>query len=301
MMTPTRRTGIIAASAAALVVLGVGAFVLAQPGPPAATATPSASASPSPTASVTPTPSAAPYAAPDDATVAALPEARYNAVIPALLGFASNDVPAELTAAYTIAADAPLFGDDRITPVARLAAKNFLGDSTVVVPVRTDGDWSLVLTPARQTLPSENPDAPAQSVGWIRSELLTKAQDLAAHVVISVGDQTVSIVDASGDVRESFPAAVGASETPTPTGVVGYVQARYLDPAQDQTVYPITLSSMHSSAADEPFGGQDGGLIGIHFYEERSGAISHGCVRVSGDAITALDTLPLGTPILIQP
>lgn len=230
-----------------------------------------------------------------------MPEAKYNAVIPGLLGFASADVPAGMKTVDSIAVDAPLYGADRATPVARLAAKNFLGTSTIVVPVRTDGDWTLVLTPARKSLPSTDPKAPAQSAGWIRRDLLTTVQDLTSHIIISVGKQTVSVADSTGKTLKTYPAAVGAASTPTPTGVVGYVQARYLDPAQDQTTYPITLTSLHSAAADEPFGGTDGGLIGVHYFSERTGAISHGCVRVSGDVITALDALPLGTPIVITP
>ena len=96
-----------------------------------------------------------------------------------------------------------------------------------------------------------------------------------------------------------FPAGVGAGGTPTPTGVVGYVQARYLDPAQDQTVHPITLTTLHSSAADEPYGGDDGGLIGVHYESAARGAVSHGCVRLDGDAIDAVNALPLGTVVQV--
>ena len=287
----SRRTTGIAASAVVVVAVAIGGATLL--------ADQHTGSSAGPTGSAAATPTAAPYAAPAAAAIAALPEAKYNAVIAGLVGYAHSGVPKGMTSTYTIAADAPLYGDDRTTPVARLAAANFLGSPSVVVPVRTRGAWSLVLTPSRQSLPSQHPDAPAQSAGWIRTDLLTKSQSLTSHIEISVGAQTVSIVDATGTATATFPAGVGAASTPTPTGVVGYMQARYLDPAQDQTVYPIGLTSLHSSAADEPFGGKDGGLIGIHYYPERNGAISHGCVRLDGDAITKLDTLPLGTPVVI--
>jgi len=247
-----------------------------------------------------PAPSAVPYAAPSSEVVAGLPEARYDAVIAGLLPFAAADVPEAASAVYSIAADAPLYGDDTTEPVARLAAKNFLGQNTVVVPVDVDGDWTLILTPSRASLPSTDPEAPAQTAAWVRSELLTKAQDLRSHVVVSVAAQTVSIVDASGATTKSFDAGVGTSDTPTPTGVAGYLQARYLDPAQDQTVHPIQLTSLHSDSADEPYEGADGGLIGIHYQEASSGAVSHGCVRLSADAIDALNTLPLGTLVMFE-
>jgi lipoprotein-anchoring transpeptidase ErfK/SrfK len=251
------------------------------------------------TRSATPTKSAAPYTAPTADAIAALPEARYDAVVPGLLAFRAKTVPAAMDAVDTIAADAPLYASDRTTPVARLAAKNFLGQDTVVVPVRVDGPWSLVLTPARRALPSKDPSAPAQTSAWIRSDLLHRAQQLSDHIVVDVKAQTVSIVDSSGSVKQKFSAGVGANGTPTPTGI-GYMEARYLDPAQDQTVYPIGLTSLHSSAADEPFGGSDGGLIGIHYEPTHSGAVSHGCVRLDGPSIAALNQLPLGTPVVME-
>ncbi|ROP65065.1 L,D-transpeptidase [Curtobacterium sp. ZW137] len=253
-----------------------------------------------PTTSATATRSAAPYEAPSRAAIATLPEAKYNAVIGGLLPYYQNDIPKVADESYTINADAPLYGDEHRTPVARLAAKNFLGDPTVVVPVRVSGDWALVMTPARQQLPSAAPSgAAAQTAAWIRRDLLHKRTTLQDHLVISVSKQTVSIVGAGGKVAHEFPAGVGAGGTPTPTGVIGYVQARYLDPAQNQTVHKINLTTLHSAAADEPYGGEDGGLIGVHYEAAARGAVSHGCVRLDGDAVDAVNALPLGTVVQI--
>ena len=203
-----------------------------------------------PTPSTSATATADPYAAPSAAQVAILPEARYDAVIGGLLPYYEATIPKTADESYTIAADAPLYGDDRSKPIARLAAKNFLDDPTVVVPVKVSGDWAMVMTPARQSLPSATGGtAAAQSAAWIRRDLLEEHESLQQHVVISVGKQTVSIVGSDGRTVEDFPAGVGAGDTPTPTGVVGYIQARYLDPAQDQTVHPIQLTTLHSATA----------------------------------------------------
>ncbi|KQO61437.1 L,D-transpeptidase [Curtobacterium sp. Leaf261] len=262
-----------------------------------------ASPAPSTSASTTSGPSASarpPYRAPDADTIAALPEARYNAVIGGLLPYYESGITKASRSSYTISADAPLYGADQQTAVARLAAKNFLNEPTVVVPVRFDGPWALVLTPSRQQLPSVAPNgSAAQTVAWMRKDLLTKGTTLEMHVSISVSKQTVSIVDAAGKVEQSFPAGVGASGTPTPTGVVGYIEARYLDPAQNQTVHPINLTSLHSAAADEPYGGEDGGLIGVHYEAQATGDISHGCVRLSSTGVDAVNQLPLGTLVEI--
>lgn len=246
------------------------------------------------------TATSAPYDAPSAAQLALLPEAKYNAVIGGLLPYYESTIPKAADESYTIKTDAPLYGEDRSKPVARLAAKNFLGDPTVVVPVKITGDWVMIMTPARQALPSASQGAAAaQSTAWIRRDLLQKSAALEDHVVISVGKQTVSIVDADGKTVKDFPAGVGAGDTPTPTGVIGYIQARYLDPAQDQTVHPIQLTTMHSAAADEPYGGEDGGLIGVHYQSVARGAVSHGCVRLDGDAVDAVNALPLGTVVQI--
>jgi hypothetical protein len=251
-----------------------------------------------PTASATA--SSAPYDAPSAAQLALLPEAKYNAVIGGLLPYYEATIPKVADESYTIKADAPLYGEDHTKPVARLAAKNFLDDPTVVVPVKVSGDWVMIMTPARQALPSASQGgAAAQSAAWIRRDLLQKGTALDDHVVISVSKQTVSIVDADGKTVEEFPAGVGAGDTPTPTSVVGYIQARYLDPAQDQTVHPIQLTTLHSASADEPYGGEDGGLIGVHYQSVARGAVSHGCVRLDGDAVDAINKLPLGTVVQI--
>ncbi|WIB60751.1 L,D-transpeptidase [Curtobacterium sp. MCLR17_007] len=256
------------------------------------------STKPTTTRSASATPDA--YSAPSAAQIAILPEAQYNAVIGGLLPYYESTIPKAADETYTISADAPLYGDDHSKPVARLAAKNFLGDPTVVVPVKVSGPWAMVMTPARQALPSAVKDgAAAQSAAWIRRDLLTKQTALKDHVVISVGKQTVSIVGSDGKTVQEFPAGVGAGGTPTPTGVIGYIQARYLDPAQNQTVHPIQLTTLHSSAADEPYGGNDGGLIGVHYESVARGAVSHGCVRLDGDAVDAVNALPVGTVVQI--
>lgn len=257
-----------------------------------------------PTATHTPTPSATADAGPalppglTTSSIAALPAATYNAVIPGLLPAPAT---AEVRASYHVSFDSVVYGADFSTPVARIPAKNFLGDPTVVVRVKSRGQWSLVLTPARQQLPSKATaaaPAPAQSAAWIPTSFLQITRPLTASVVISTSKQTLRIVDSSGAATKKFTVGVGTASTPTPTGT-GYLQARYLDPAQGQTEHRIQLTSLHASSADEPYGGTDGGLIGIHFQSTAAGAVSHGCVRLSEEAIAAVDALPLGTPVQI--
>jgi hypothetical protein len=226
---------------------------------------------------------------------AALPEARYDAVIPELDVEPPKRFSGGPSTIVTLHDDVPVYSDARDHPVARLAARNFLGGSTVVLayPPKPDG-WQLVLTPARRQLPSADPAAVAQSLGWVRAEAIPDQREARYRVEISVPRQRLTITGPSGE-RRTFPAGVGGRDTPTPTGVVGYLQARYLDPAQGQVEHRIQLTSLHATAADEPYGGDDGGLIGLHL---GSGS-SHGCVRLGADAVAAVDALPLGTPVRI--
>lgn len=279
-----------AAGAALLVVVALSAC---SPGTPAATTTPTA----------TRTPEAAGPALPPGMTpsaIAALPAAVYDAVIPGLLA-----APAEprISHVAAVAFDTPVYAADFTTAVARIPAKDFLGKPTVVVPVATKGAWSMVLTASRQLLPSQAGDgvsAPAQTAAWMPTSALGTSVALPHRVVVSVSTQTLTITDANGKAQQTFPVGVGTPETPTPTGATGYLQARYLDPAQGQAVHRIQLTSLHATAADEPYGGADGGLIGVHYQDVASGAVSHGCVRLGADAIDAVDLLPLGTPITVQ-
>jgi len=242
------------------------------------------------------------------ARLAALPEARYDTVIAGLIPARH---PAEADTAYRLREDTALYAADRTTPVARLARRNFLGEPTVVVPVEASGEWRRILTPARQRLPSDDAppvgaaaspnrvSAPAQSSAWIRADALVSPTSLEVHIVVSVSAKTLHIAGAGFGDR-TWPVGVGAPDTPTPTGVTGYLQARYRDAAQGQAEHPVQLTSLHSTAADEPFGGDDGGLIGIHFQSSASGAVSHGCIRVPAEALAAVDALPLGTLVTIE-
>lgn len=259
-------------------------------------AKPTHSASPRPTATAEAGPALPPGLSPSE--LKALPTATFDAVIPGLIAAPEK---AEIRTAFRLAFDTAAYAGDFRTPVALIPANNFLGEPTVVVRVKTRGEWSLILTPARKQLPSKataDDPAPAQSAAWVPTRLLRVSATLTKRVVISTEEQKLSILDGAGRTLQEFAVGVGTDSTPTPTGT-GYLQARYLDPAQGQEEHRIQLTSLHATAADEPYDGSDGGLIGIHYQSTASGAVSHGCVRLSAQAIAAVDALPLGTPVQI--
>lgn len=286
MKNRTRIATVIAAGIAAVAIAGVLAVVALTP-PPSVHAL-----------KEVPGPAATADAAPSTAELAKLPEAKYDAVIGGLIAVTGVDqLPAKVDT-YTLKYDAALYGVDQRTPVARLGAQNFLTERTTVLAVKRVGAWTLVLTPARQTLPSKSDGkAAAQTAAWIRSADLTGKRTVDAAITVSVSKQTLTIRD--GAESTSFKVGVGMDKTPTPVDVTGYLQARYLDPGQGQALYPIQLSSLHATTTDEPLAGGTGGLIGVHYETETSGKVSHGCIRLPADAITAVNNLPLGTPITI--
>jgi lipoprotein-anchoring transpeptidase ErfK/SrfK len=277
----------------ALAVAGAVAVPLVVGSPSAESAPTHGTTAPTPTSSAAP-----PVPRVGAAALAALPEARYSAVIGGLMPF---DRTVTSDTVFQLRADAPLFGAARTTPVARFAASDFLRQPTTVVGVERDGAWERVLTPARQQLPSAaGGTAAAQTSAWVPVASLREESTPTSRIVISTADQSVSIVSSDGGVVQRFHAGVGTADTPTPTGVTGYLEQRYVDPAQGTGGHPIQLTSLHSSAADEPYGGHDGGLIGLHWNATTSGAVSHGCVRLDAEAVAAVNALPLGTLVTVE-
>ncbi|WIE70325.1 L,D-transpeptidase [Curtobacterium sp. MCLR17_054] len=234
----------------------------------------------------------------------ALPEARYDAVIPGLIPFTRTLPAGAPVDTHHLRRDTVLYGADRKTPVAVLRKRNFIDRPTTTIAVRGNQTWTLILTPARQQLPSSrtprHPSAPAQTAAWAHTADLAPSISVRSRATVHVNTGTLTITDPHGATHE-WPAGIGAPNTPTPVGVTGYLQERYRDPAQGQRIYPIQLTSLHATAADEPYRGHDGGLIGIHYATGPLAVATHGCVRVHTDTITALTALPVGTPITLEP
>lgn len=234
------------------------------------------------------------YVAPSAEEITALPEAAATMeyTIGELIPFEDGPIVDQV---YHLTADAPVYGEDRDRPVARLDAENFLLEPTTVVVSRFDGDWALVLTPARIDLPSTTGtgSAPAQSSGWVRRDLLTVAHAQTHRVIVNTAERTATIQTWSGETISTFPVGVGGTDNPSPTGTT-YIQARYLDPAQDQTEHRIQLMGAYSSVQDAPWLGS--AHIGVHYSAEPD-ADSHGCVRMTAEGIEAIDALPLGTVV----
>jgi lipoprotein-anchoring transpeptidase ErfK/SrfK len=155
---------------------------------------------------------------------------------------------------------------------------------------RADG-WVEVLLPVR----------PNGSTGWVHASDVTLTTN-PFHVVVSLGAHTITVTNARA-VIYTGPVAVGTADTPTPTGSYYlYVLLQAPDPTGPYGPFAYGLSS-HSDAL-ATFDGSDA-EIGIHGNNDASVLgqnVSHGCIRMDNDGITALARqLPLGTPVDVNP
>ncbi len=149
--------------------------------------------------------------------------------------------------------------------------------------------WLRVLLPVR----------PNGAEGWVNKldVRLTRHYfkikvELAAHrLVVTERDETIL----------DTPVGVGTTDTPTPGGL--YFTKELLQPPDPNGAYghyTYGLSGFSNVIFD--FNGVDG-VIGIHGTNDPSSVgkdVSHGCLRISNDAIDMLaKRLPLGVPVEI--
>jgi lipoprotein-anchoring transpeptidase ErfK/SrfK len=149
--------------------------------------------------------------------------------------------------------------------------------------------WVQVLLPIR----------PNGTTGWIKTTDVRVTPN-KFHIVIERGAHQITVYDGE-KVMIQEPVAVGADETPTPTG--NYYLRVLLKAPNPNTVYgPYAYGLSGHSEVLTTFNGGDGEL-GIHGNNDASvlgKSVTHGCVRMSNDSITRLaGILPLGTPVQI--
>ena len=193
--------------------------------------------------------------------------------------------------AQATGAEVPVFtAPDQAEPSQTLPSPNENGAPLVFLVKEQQDAWINVHLPVR----------PNGSTGWIRAADVTVVSNpyrvdiqLAAHrLTVTKGDEVV--------LDEAI--AVGTSETPTPGGV--YYIKELLQPPDPNGAYgPYAYGlSGYSNVLDE-FGGGDG-VIGIHGTNEPEVIgtdVSHGCIRLTNEAISQLaPVLPLGTPVSIE-
>ena len=170
-------------------------------------------------------------------------------------------------------------------PFAKITPKQ-MSDTWLPVVDRKRG-WSKVLLPSR----------PNGSTGWLRTAGLEQRR--TPYVVrVHLQSRRLELLR-EGDLVGSWSVAIGAPETPTPTGRT-FLLGSIIDPDQDYSPLILPLGS-HSDTLDTYGGGP--GTVALHGWPDTSvfgKAVSHGCVRVPADALEQLREVPLGTLVIID-
>jgi lipoprotein-anchoring transpeptidase ErfK/SrfK len=174
-------------------------------------------------------------------------------------------------------------------PTTALANPNENGAPLVFLAETLQGDWVEVLLPIR----------PNGSTGWIKASDVTLARN-PYQIEVRLADHRI-VVHEGDEVILDEPIAVGTADTPTPGGRY-YIKEllKPPDPNGPYGTYAYGLSGFSNEL--ESFNGGDG-VIGIHGTNDPASIgtdVSHGCIRMTNEAITRLaGILPLGTPVHI--
>jgi lipoprotein-anchoring transpeptidase ErfK/SrfK len=176
--------------------------------------------------------------------------------------------------------------------LASIAALRPITGVRTVLPVlaRTRDGWLRVRLPGR----------PNGRTGWI-STRATKASVTPWRIVVDRARRRVQILR-SGRVVKTFLAVVGKPSTPTPTGEFFVEEAVRLGTGDVGAPYALALSA-RSNVLQEFEGGP--GQIALHGLANVGGvpgtAVSHGCVRLAGSAMTWLvGRIGAGIPVTIR-
>lgn len=179
-----------------------------------------------------------------------------------------------------IARTRPSVRAHRIEPVA---ARRPLTRVRTVLPVlahetsRDGRSWIRVRLPGR----------PSGHTGWI-PESHTRLKSTSWRVEVKLSTRRVTVYR-FGRVERRFRAIVGTAATPTPRGRFFIEEAVALSPVDHGGPFALATSA-RSSVLQEFEGGP--GQIALHGTAGLSGtlgtAASHGCIRLSADAITWL-------------
>jgi lipoprotein-anchoring transpeptidase ErfK/SrfK len=181
--------------------------------------------------------------------------------------------------------------DAAAAPTAELANPTPDGAPLVFLVRDQQPGWYQVLLPIR----------PNGSVGWVEATAVTTTKH-EFRIVVELGAHHITVFHRDGVFYEG-PVGIGKGPTPTPIGV--FYTKELLQPPNPNTAYgayAYGLSGYSNVLTD--FAGGDG-VVGLHGTNDPSTIgtdVSHGCIRLTNEAITRLaKNLPLGVPVVIEP
>jgi lipoprotein-anchoring transpeptidase ErfK/SrfK len=178
--------------------------------------------------------------------------------------------------------------------IERVAARRPLTGVRTVLPVigrgGRDGAWLRVRLPGR----------PNGHTGWI-ADARTRSSSSEWGIRVDLSARRVTVYRDDREVRR-FAAVVGKPSTPTPRGRFFVEEALALAPSAAGAPYALATSA-RSNVLGEFDGGP--GQIALHGRDHLAGALgsaaSHGCIRLSAQAITWLARrIGAGTPLTVE-
>lgn len=146
----------------------------------------------------------------------------------------------------------------------------------------------------------ELPVRPNLSTGWVRARDVRLSQT-EYRIVVELRHHWLTVWEGRRRIDRE-PIATGRALSPTPTG--RYYVTDLLRPPDPRGFYgPYAFGLSAHSPIYTSFAGGDGqvGIHGTNNPRVLGTDVSHGCIRISNQAITRLARrLPLGTPVVIR-
>lgn len=198
--------------------------------------------------------------------------------------------PGESIVATAVKRSVPIYRSPSARhPFKQLSNPTSVGAPLVFLVKSRDQGWERVYLPIR----------PDGAMGWVRDRDVSLAWN-PYSLVARLGRRQL-VLRKDGRVVARFPAGVGRSVLPTPTGRY-YVVELLKQPDPNGPYGPYAFGTSAFSKVLYHFGGGPG-QIGIHGTDQSGSignSVSHGCIRLRNQDITRLaHELPLGTPITI--
>jgi lipoprotein-anchoring transpeptidase ErfK/SrfK len=199
---------------------------------------------------------------------------------------------APATVATATVPSVPVYpGYGAASPGQTLANPNNLGAPLVFLATATEGDFVQVYLPER----------PNEAQGWVPRADVTFTSD-PYRITISLSARQLTLYNA-GAVAFQTSVAPGEPTSPTPTGHFYVTEVLRLSDA-GSAYGPYALGTSGFSNTYFSFDGGPG-QVAIHGTNQPwliGGYASHGCVRLTNDAITSLaQQVKAGTPVEIDP
>ena len=186
---------------------------------------------------------------------------------------------------------APLLEAPGGGPIGRMETETEFDSPTVLAVVGHEGPWLEVMTP----------ELPNGATGWIHGRRVDVG-GTAYSLDVSLSDRELT-VHRHGRVVRRVTVAVGAAETPTPTGRFAVTDKLRVTAADSP--YGCCALALSGRQPDVPQGWSGGDRLAVHATRETEtigDATSLGCLRAGdADMRRLVDTVPLGTPIEIRP